>query len=699
MTTHEGTTTHEDSGHPDRGGAMGATAFPLRQVHLDFHNAPAIPDIGADWDPEHFAHTLRAAHVASVTVFAKCHHGMNYYPTRIGPVHPALGFDLLGEQIRACHGAGIRCPIYLSVGFDVDAAARHPEWRQVRTDGRLAGPGPLEPGFPLLCVNTAYADELAAQTEELMDRYACDGFFYDIVMYDPEGCVCAACLADLRRAGDDPADPARRDAHNNLVARRFMRRMSAAVRARLSRAGLFYNSRWGLRFVDEADAYAQIELEALATGGWGYGFYPLWSRYARTFGLPLLGMTGRFQGHWADWGGLKHPDALRFESATILAAGGAVSIGDQMHPRGRLNPAVYEAIGAALGDVETVESCCMGAEAAAQIGLLALEGDGTHAEARGASGALEGAAKLLLELHHQFDVITARCPDFGAYEALVVPDQGTPSPAVVARLRAYVAGGGRLLLSHEALLDRDAGDFALADLMGVRYDGPAASMPDYFTLADAALHTAVTRPDFAYTLYEGPSVRVVPEPGTGVLAQAHESYFNRTAEHFSSHLYSPPLPQAAGYPAVTRRDDVVYIYGPIFAAYQRHGNLTFRALVGRLLDLLLPRPMVTTDAPATAEVSLLRRGADHVVHVVNYHAARRAPAHAEALETPPPLRDVAIRLRLSNDEDIDRVYLARDGTTLPHTREDGYVAVVVPRVGIHEAIVFAHDAHAATGAG
>ncbi len=41
-------TTHEDNGYPDGGGAMDAAAFPLRQVHLDFHNSPAIPDIGAD---------------------------------------------------------------------------------------------------------------------------------------------------------------------------------------------------------------------------------------------------------------------------------------------------------------------------------------------------------------------------------------------------------------------------------------------------------------------------------------------------------------------------------------------------------------------------------------------------------------------------------------------------------------------------
>ncbi len=80
--------------------------FPMRQVHLDFHTSPDIPDVGADWDAEHFVRTLKEARVNSITVFAKCHHGMNYYPTKIGPVHPSLKFDLLGEQIEACHRAG-----------------------------------------------------------------------------------------------------------------------------------------------------------------------------------------------------------------------------------------------------------------------------------------------------------------------------------------------------------------------------------------------------------------------------------------------------------------------------------------------------------------------------------------------------------------------------------------------------------------
>lgn len=665
--------------------------FPVRQVHLDFHTSPDIPNVGADWDADHFIATLRRAHVNSITVFAKCHHGMNYYPTTIGPVHPALTFDLLGAQIEACHEAGIRCPIYVSVVWDVSAAQRHPEWRQIGADGRQIGRGPLESGrgWPWLCVNNTYADELIAQTSELMDRYDCDGFFYDILMYDADGCLCANCLPEMLRQGLDPTKRGHRRAHNMEVARRFMERVSAHVRARLPEAGIFYNSRWGLQFEDEAPYYSQVEIESLPTGGWGYGFYPLWSRFGRTFGLPMLGMTGRFHRSWADWGGLKHPAALRFECAGILATGGAISIGDQLHPRGRLNKAVYDVIGEAFGEVEAVEQYCIGAVAAPQIGLLVLEPDPDRAQVGSGGGSVEGAGKMLLELHHQFDVITAKCPDFGAYELLVVPDQGVATPDLLDRLTTYVAAGGKLLLSHEALLDRAAGCFGLADEIGVDYLGPCACVPDYFEIGDPALHTTVTRPDFAYSLYEGPCTRVAPRVGTARLAEAYESYFNRTWEHFSSHDFTAPRDEAAGYPAITRREQVVYIYGPIFAAYQKHGNLTFRALVGRCFDLLLPRRVVETDAPPSAEVSLMRQGERDIIHVVNYHAGRRAPAHVEVLEDPIPLHDVALSLRRAAP--TTSVRAAHTGASLAFEVVDGVVKVTVPRVDAHALIVFEHE--------
>jgi len=40
--------------------------LPFRQIHLDFHTGPHIPDVGSDWDADAFGDMLAAAHVTSV---------------------------------------------------------------------------------------------------------------------------------------------------------------------------------------------------------------------------------------------------------------------------------------------------------------------------------------------------------------------------------------------------------------------------------------------------------------------------------------------------------------------------------------------------------------------------------------------------------------------------------------------------------
>lgn len=109
----------------------------FRQIHLDFHTSPLIPGIGEKFDPKEFAGTLKKGYVNSVTCFAKCHHGMCYYPTKVGKMHPELKFDLLGEMIRACHAEEIRVPVYITSGWEDDSAEEHPEWQQVNRNGVL----------------------------------------------------------------------------------------------------------------------------------------------------------------------------------------------------------------------------------------------------------------------------------------------------------------------------------------------------------------------------------------------------------------------------------------------------------------------------------------------------------------------------------------------------------------------------------
>jgi hypothetical protein len=65
----------------------------------------------------------------------------------------------------------------------------------------------------------------------------------------------------------------------------------------------------------------------------------------RTLGIEALGMTGKFHTSWGDFHSLKNQAALDFECSLMLALNAKCSIGDQLHPSGRLDAATYELIG------------------------------------------------------------------------------------------------------------------------------------------------------------------------------------------------------------------------------------------------------------------------------------------------------------------------------------------------------------------
>ena len=161
-------------------------------VHLDFHTSPDIEGIGSQFNKEEFANTLKEAHVDLITVFAKCHHGYSYYPTKVGTVHPHLKFDLLQAEIDACHSVGITAPIYITMGWSKKDADEHPEWHHI--DFWSKKPicfGSAPDGDPderiwdctwtTLCPVGGYKDYLIEITKEICENYdVSDGIFYDI---------------------------------------------------------------------------------------------------------------------------------------------------------------------------------------------------------------------------------------------------------------------------------------------------------------------------------------------------------------------------------------------------------------------------------------------------------------------------------------------------------------------------------------
>ena len=650
----------------------------FRQIHLDFHTSPLIPDIGAEFDPEEFAATLEKARVNSVTCFGRGHHGYIYYDTKAFPErrHPHLTRNLLVEQIEACHRRDIRVPIYITIQWDQFTADAEPGWRQVTASGALQGTPPLEAGFyRLLCLNSPYVDFLKTHLKELFELVPVDGLFLDIVK--EQDCSCPRCLRRMMDGHLDASVAEVRQEFGREVTREFRRDLTAFIRTLDEDCSIFYNGgHVGPELRPSVPAYTHFELESLPSGGWGYLHFPISMRYARTLGKDCLGMTGRFHTSWGDFHSLKNPAALQFECFQMLALGAKCSVGDQLHPSGRIDPATYDLIGDVYAEVERKEPWCRGARPVVDIGVFAPEefiGGRTPPPAM-------GVTRMLQETAHQSDFIDSTTPDLEQYRLLILPDEISVDPALKARLDAYLAGGGALIASYRSGLT-PAGDTFALDALGVRLKGEAPFSPDYIR-PRAAL--GQDWPETELVMYlKGLEVEVA---GGEVIADVIVPYFNRTWEHYSSHRHTPSTGEV-GYPGAVRHGRAVYFAHPVFTQYSRNAPRWCRTLVRNAIDLLLAEPVLRVEGPSTLLTAVNEQGSDRrwVVHLLHYVPERRG-ADFDVIEDVIPLNDVGVSLRAPGR--VRAVRAVPQGTALRFEERDGRVRCVLPRLEGHQMLAF-----------
>jgi len=649
----------------------------FRQVHLDFHTSELIPGVGEDFDPEEFAQILSEACVDSVTCFSRCHHGMIYHDTRFPAHHPSLKRNLLAEQIEACHSRGIRVPIYITVGFDEYMAKRHPEWVETTPEGTPRFAGPLQAGWKKLCLNAQpYIDYVIEQTHEVLETMPVDGLFFDIILQWP--CVCHSCLEGMQKEGLDPGNPAHRELYAIQVLNRFRRRMTVAVREVNKDCSLFFNSgHVGPSFRPALDTFTHLEIESLPSGGWGYTHFPVTVRFARNLGLPTLGMTGRFHKSWGDFGGMKNPAALEYECFSALAEGSGCSVGDQLHPRGKIDKATYDLIGGVFKKVKEKEPWCVKAHPVTEIAVFTPEALGVQDGQ--IDSALAGVTLMLAEGHHQFDVVD-QASDWTAYRVMVLPDKITLDTDLVNKVSDYLKSGGRLILSHRSGTGSDAPTTFVLPEMPCVLRGEGSFSPD-FILAGQSLSEGI--PQTPHVMYER-SLEVAPVSGAEVLAEIGWPYFNREWKHFCSHAQTP-CERPSGMPAVIQRDQIIYFAHPLFGMYKRHGAKVYKDLFLNALRLLLPNPLIKATAPSTARVTLLEQPKEnrHIVHVLHYIPENRC-GDVPVIEDVIPLHEVRIGVHLPAPK---HVYLAPERKALPFETGEGYVWVTLPRVDGHAMLV------------
>lgn len=653
--------------------------LPFRQVHLDFHTSEKIMGIGEDFDPKVFVKTLQEAGVNSITCFARCHHGMIYYDTKFPAKHPGLKFDLLRAQIEECHREGIKVPIYISVGLDEYVANRHPEWIARHSDGRPQGAGPLEAGWKKLCFNTPYIDYVKEQTVEVLEKFKgqVDGLFFDIITQDP--CYCRYCMEGMIEKGLDPENNEDVKSYADDIINEFKKSMTELVRQYDKNCTIFYNAGHIGPYIRESiDAYTHLELESLPSGGWGYNHFPITVRFARNLGKEYLGMTGKFQKSWADFGGFKNQAALEYECFMSLAYGGKCSIGDQLHPSGAINQATYKLIGSVYNQVKEKEAWCDDVTPVSEIAVFTPEAiEGVHIAL---PPSIQGVFRMLTESHYQFDIIDDYV-DFNRYKVIILPDVITLDKGLKEKLESYLRNGGKILASYKSGMDRDENELVLKDL-GVELVGEAEYSPDYI-VARQAINKDILGTE--YVMYDR-GLWVRPGEGTELLADIWNPYFNRTYKHFCSHNQTP-VEKESGYPAITRRNNVIYFAHPIFSMYYKHGMRVYKQLVLNALELLLEDKLIVTNAPTTAQISLNYQPEHHryVAHILHYIPERRCES-IDIIEDVIPLYNIELKVML--DKKPTKVYCAPSMEELPFSYDGKYIHVIVPEIVGHEMVVF-----------
>ncbi len=652
----------------------------FRQVHLDFHTSEYIPEVGADFNGEEFAERLEKANVDSITCFARCHHGWLYYPSRKHEelIHPGLAnHNLLIDQIKGCHDRGIKVPIYTTVQWDGRIMREHPEWLSVDEQGNYINTQNVEePHFyHTICLNSGYREFFKEHLHDIMDVVGVeniDGFFMDILFQ--VDCCCDHCKKKMEDLHLDSRKKEVRLKYSLQMLEDFKTEITAVIKERVPEASVFYNSSHvGPASKDNFKEYSHLELESLPSGGWGYDHFPATSRYARTLGMDMIGMTGKFHTYWGDFHSLKNQAALEFECFNMLAMGAGCSIGDQLHPRGRLSEGAYDLIGKIYKSVREKEPYCRGAKPVAEIAVLTPEEFYPEGEYNlGISPSLIGAVRMLQELSFQFDVIDSKAP-MDSYQLIILPDCIYYNEELEKVMKNYIANGGKVIGSYDSCLNKHSKD----NIYGITWKEESPYYRE-FVMPNQTIGKDLYKEEYVMYL-RGHNVEA---NGGEVLMDKIEPYFDRSGKTFCSHQHAPSSGKV-GYPEVIRNGNVIYFAHPIFKLYRKNAAKWCKLMLKDAVALCLEHKLVSHNGPSTMTTSLNHQEQEKrdILHILHYITEKRSE-DIFTVEDVIPLYGVEFKIYTGNKNPA-AVTLVPEESAVPFVRDGQYISFRLDKIEGH----------------
>jgi len=647
-----------------------------RQVHLDFHTSPYIENIGENFSKENFQKALKVGNVSSITLFAKCHHSLCYYPTEVGIRHPHLKFDLLTEMIEAAHEIGVKAPIYITAGWSAEDAEKHPEWWVRKKDGTMSSMNDVdlcaaddetrpEVSWINLCLNDgSYCNHIYELTQEIADNYKqVDGLFYDICSVGDQ-CYCAECVAGMEELGMDPHNEEHSKSYYIIKRQAFMDKCSKILLENHLDASLFFNGMADQNRPEFHNYQTHFEMEDLPTVWGGYDKMPPRAKFFAKRDKDFLGMTGKFHTAWGEFGGFKSKDALKYEVPAMLTYGSRCSIGDQLHPDGEFDMETYKNIGYAYDYVKKIEDYCYDGEITTKLGVYLTGNEKSD----------EGLVKILLETQNDFDVVSK--DNFDSFEVVLFPDYAKLSEESLNKLIRYIKNGGKVLFTGESLIS----DNCFRIDVGAEFEGEYGFDKDFIVVGDKVSKNMVTSPILCYS-----NAKKINVKDSEVLATLTLPYFNRTYKKYCSHKNTPFNKADGGHPAMIKKGNVIYIAHKICEMYYEYGALQHKNYFINALNLLYSKKVLKINMMSAGRVTLIHQKNESRYCLNLLYASPIKHNEVEVIEDLPVIAHLKVEIIAA--QNIKRVYLPIDNEDISFSQIGDEVFFTVPKLQCHELVV------------
>lgn len=650
--------------------------------HFDFHSHKQIR-INHDPDVRTMASELAAAGVEEIITFAKCHTGFAYYPSAVGTSHPRMRGDALGDVVRACKDKGIRVLAYISFGIDGEAGRRHPEWAQIADPDQ--GPQITPDHFVSICPYTPYIEALMLpMVQEIVDGYPVDGFFFD-TMGAMGICHCPCCQEEFRslHGREIPRDASDPDwgAYGSFRRERAWRvvgRVGRYITDQKPEFKVGFNWVGTSRYPEAMPAGVTCLTCDFPTTGPQSLQASYHSAYGKTADRPCDVMFTVINRGWADWAPRQLP-GLEQTAATVWAHGCRPYLGDRLHPTNRLDPLSVRAL-RFMGQVQSRVAAVAPPPEAKPVDevVVLISPHGVYgadmrrfAADRSASASSEGMHRLLLDSGLPVALVAEDFlgPHLDDTRVIILPETEAISADAADRLRGFVETGGQLLISGRLPLV-DGSPLAWAGIQ--RADKP---WQDHVYLCRWRADT-----DSLPVLVHGDFHKVRPASGTQTVMEAIQPYDCSHGMRFG-HATGPASFQTSGLPALTRckvgSGAVWYLEANIGTCYHAVANFEQVAWFRRLLERLLPRPLVRVLSPAGNVEAVPYCTANATwVYLINHGGEQlcRATGTSRVFEWVPPY-PVTLELKIAPGRSVARAVCA--GEPLDFQTVDGTLRVPV----------------------